>query len=116
MMELVQLVNFPTHLSGSCLDIVFTEQIGRIKMSNIREDMLSDHKTIVWDILFEKCEMKLNTSLLRNWKNLDVECFCNSLKLEELNYDENIGLYEFLLQYDKIMSDQCDIFVPMKNV
>ena len=36
-MGLVQFVNFRTHLSGSCLDLVFTEQIGRIKISNIRE-------------------------------------------------------------------------------
>ena len=30
-----------------------------------------------------------------------MECFCNSLKLEELNYDENIGLHEVLEIYDK---------------
>ena len=45
---LVQFVNFPTHLLGKCLDLVFTEGIGRIKARNIREEnMLSDHKTIV---------------------------------------------------------------------
>ena len=67
-MELVQFVNFPTHLSGNCLDLVFTEQI-RIKISKIRVDMLLDHKTIVWDIMFEKSEMKLNTISFRNWKS-----------------------------------------------
>ena len=52
--------------------------------------MLSDHKTIAWYILFEKSEMILDTISFRNWNNLDVECFCNRLKFEELNYDENI--------------------------
>ena len=52
-MGLVQFVNFPTYLSANCLDLVFTEQIGRIKISNNREDMLSDYKTTVWDILLE---------------------------------------------------------------
>ena len=80
---------------------MLTEEIG-IKISNMREkNMLSDHKTIVWDILLEESEMKLGTISFRNWKNVDVEDFCNSLKLEELNYDENIGLHDFLAQYDK---------------
>ena len=114
-MGLVQFVNFPTHLLGNCLDLVFTEQIGGIKISNIREeDMFLDHKTIIWDILFDKSEMKLETISFRNWKNLYVEHFCNSLKLEELNCDQNIGLHEFLVQYDERLSDQCKIFVPIK--
>ena len=59
--------------------------------------------------------MKLDTISFRKWKNVDVEHFCNSLKLEELKYDENIGLHESLVQYDKRLSDQCEIFVPIKN-
>ena len=95
---------------------MFIEQIGKIKISNVREEnMLSDHKDMVWDILLEKYEMKWDTISFRNWKNVDVEGFCNSLKLEELNYDENIGLHEFLAQYDKRLSDQCEIFVPIKK-
>ena len=41
--------------------------------------------------------------------------FYNSLQLQELKYDENIGLHEFLVQYDKRLSDQCKIFAPIKN-
>ena len=59
--------------------------------------------------------MKLDTISFRDWKNVDVECFCNSLNLEEFDYDENIGLHEFWAQYDKRLNDQCKIFVPIKN-
>ena len=97
-MGVLQFVYFPTHILGNCLSLVFTEQIIRIKISNIRENMLLDHKTIVWDILLEKSEMKLDIISFTNWKNVDVEHFCNSLKLEELNDDENNELHEFLAQ------------------
>ena len=32
-----------------------------------------------------------------------------------MNYDEGIGLHEFLVQYDKRLSEPSAIFVPIKN-
>ena len=66
-----QLVDFPTHTKGNCLDLIVTNVPGRI--SNISEEGRlgkSDHCIICFDLLVDKKDVReVNES--RNWRKAD---------------------------------------------
>ena len=54
-MSLIQHVNFVAHTSGNIIDLVFTEQLSKFKVSEVREGlMLSDHKMVIWNLNIDK--------------------------------------------------------------
>ena len=66
-----QLMDFPTHTKGNCLDLIVTNVPGRI--SNISEEGRlgkSDHCIICFDLLVDKKDVReVNES--RNWRKAD---------------------------------------------
>ena len=51
--------------------------------------------SIVWQIIYEKSPISVSTKSFRNWKDLDIEKWCDGLNLDSLDYTTN-GLETFL--------------------
>ena len=70
MMEAVGLIKtFDMHVMGNILDLIFVEQVGNIKISNVKEDpMFSDHKSVECEIEIQKPEISKQSKTFRNWK------------------------------------------------
>ena len=45
--------------------------------------------SIVWQISYEKSPISVSTKSFRNWKDLDIEKFCDGLNLDSLDYTMN---------------------------
>ena len=57
------------HVMGNILDLIFVEQVGNIKISNVKEDpMFSDHKSVECEIEIQKPEISKQSKTFRNWK------------------------------------------------
>ena len=60
-MGLVQHINFATHILGNTIDLLFSEQVGQLKVESGRYcEMFSDHTIISWQVKFQKLDIKLN--------------------------------------------------------
>ena len=58
---LLQGINFATHNSGNTIDLLFSEQAGRLKIESVECcEMFSDHTALSWQVKFEKPDNKLN--------------------------------------------------------
>ena len=86
--RLIQKVTFDTHVMGNILDLIFVEQVGNIKISNVKEgSMFSDHRSVECEIEIQKPEISKQSTTFRNWKKtVDVTKFYDELNLEELGY------------------------------
>ena len=83
-MEAIQHVNFVTHTSGSIIDLVFTKQLSKFKVTKVREGpMLLNYKMVIWNLNIDK------TDTQSIWKG-----FCNWKKvyLDDLNLYQNCRL------------------------
>ena len=93
MMEAIGLqqhVTQVTHKSGNILDLVFTDCQSKISVNNLKvSSFISDHVSIVWQISYEKSPISVSTKSFRNWKDLDIEKFCDGRKLDSLDYTMN---------------------------
>ena len=51
------------------LDLISVEQVGNIKISNVKEGpMFSDHKSVECEIEIQKPEIHKQSKTFRNWK------------------------------------------------
>ena len=76
-MGLIQHVNFVTHTSGDIIDLVFTEQLSKYKVTNVGEGpMLSDHKTVIWNLDIDKPDTQSIWKEFHNWKKVDLDDLC----------------------------------------
>ena len=93
MMEAIGLqqhVTQMTHTSGNILDLVFTDYQSKISVTNLKiNSFISDHVNIVWQIGYEKSPISVSTKSLRNWKDLNIDEFCDGLNLDSLDYTKN---------------------------
>ena len=65
-----QLMDFPTHTKGNCLDLIVTNVPGTSRISNISQEGRlgkSDHGIICFDLLVDKKDFKES----RNWRRAD---------------------------------------------
>ena len=54
-MGLIQHVNFVTHTSGNIIDLVFTEQLSKFKVTKVRKGpTVLDHKMVIWNLNIDK--------------------------------------------------------------
>ena len=80
-----QLMDFPTHTKGNCLDLIVTNVPGTGRISNISEEGRlgkSDHGIICFDLLVDKKDFKES----RNWRRADWAGLKRSL--EEADWPE----------------------------
>ena len=86
---LKQHVEGPTHKSGNCLDLIFTEEMSRAKAIGCSQSMLlSDHNSIqcVLDIPKENCACKEITN--RKLKDVDISQLVKDTSLEEIKTEK----------------------------
>ena len=86
---LKQYVRSETHRLGNIIGLVFTEQIGNIKIDEIHtSDYLSDHASILLTILLEKPKISAAKTSFRNWKSVDMNKVCQQLDVNGVDYME----------------------------
>ena len=84
--RLQQHVTQMTHKSGNILDLVITHYQSKISVTNMKvSSFISDHVSFVWQISYEKSPNSVSTNSFRNWKELDIEKFCDGLNLDSLD-------------------------------
>ena len=106
-MGLIQHVNFVSHISGNIIDLVFTEQLSKFKVTKVREGpMLSDHKMVIWNLNIDKPDTQTIWKEFHNWKKVDLDDLCNNLEFDTLNY-------KFLQKYENKITSKLDEKVPL---
>ena len=97
-LRLKQHVEGPTHRSGNCLNLIFTEEMSRTKAIGCSQNMfVSDHNSIqcVLDIPKENCTQKEIT--YRKLKDVDISQLVKDMSLEEIKtekLDEMVAMLE----------------------
>ena len=94
---LKQHVEGPTHKSGNCLDLIFTEELSRAKALGCSKDMfMSDHSSIscILDIPKENCTRKEIT--YRKLRDVDRTQLVKDMSLEETKTDKLDDMVELL--------------------
>ena len=94
---LKQHVDGPTHKSGNCLDLIFTEELSRAKAVGCSKDMfMSDHSSIsyILDIPKENCTRKKIT--YRKLRDVDRTQLVKDMSLEETKTDKLDDMVEKL--------------------
>ena len=106
-------MNFSTHASGNIIDLVFTEQLSKFKVTKVREGpMLSDHKMVIWNLNIGKPETQSIWKEFQKWKEVDLDDLCNNMELDTLNYMvENLS--DFLREYEHKITSKLDEKVPV---
>ena len=87
-----QHVDFPTHIGGNTLDLLFTECIGRVKISKCSPgEYISDHLAVEANVLVDKEDIVHKDITIRKLKNMDRTKFIEDLNLEEFPETDNIN-------------------------
>ena len=88
----------PTHRSGNCLDLIFTEEMSKTKAIGCSQSIfVSDHSSIqcILNIPKENCTRKEITH--RKLKDVDLSQLVKEMSLEDIkteNLDEMVGMLE----------------------
>ena len=83
--ELKQCVRIEAHKLGKIIDVVFTEQIGNIKVDEIHtSDYLSDHASMLWTILTFSLLWAISVSFLISFVTTtgDYDCLIDYCKTQ----------------------------------
>ena len=97
-LSLKQHVKGPTHKSGNCLDLIFTEEMSKTKAIRCSQSIfVSDHTSIqcILNIPKENCTRKEIT--YRKLKDVHLSQLVKDMSLEEIkteNLDEMVGMLE----------------------
>ena len=70
--NLINNVNFPTHIANHTLDLVINQQDSRIIQSIERGELLSDHHFINFKVLMETKKQLFKVIKCRSLKNIDI--------------------------------------------
>ena len=108
-----QLIDFPTHVRGNVLDLVFTNRPEDIlNVESLGNLSTSDHSIISVDVLF-RCKFNNSTEYINNWKDGDNEGLRNFLS--EINWEAELHgrdteeAWNFI---KCIINGGIDIFIP----
>ena len=75
-----QYVNGSMHHSGNCLDLVFTEELSRMKVKKcLISDYLSDHAVVLCGLTIPKQDQVRKQITYRNIDGIDMDKFTNDL-------------------------------------
>ena len=84
-MGLQQHVDVPTHKSGHTLDLIITRCTDSLLSTNpIADCLLSDHFTVISDLIKKKPSLTIKQILFRKTKSIDIESFKNGLQKSAL--------------------------------
>ena len=110
-----QHVNFPTHVHGNTLDLVFTENLSKIKVVECTQGpFLSDHCTISCKMSIVKSNIKRAKVRYRKLKNVSAKQLLDDMNIHKImDSDGNIDELVELLNYEAQKS--MDKHAPMKE-
>ena len=111
----------PTHKSGNCLDLIFTEELSRAKAIGCSRGMfVSDHSSItcILDIPKENCTRKVIT--YRKLRDVDRTQLVKDMSLEEIKTDRLDDMVEklegnFVTAINKQAPDIMRVITNRKN-
>ena len=84
-----QYVNGWMHCSGNCLDLVFTEELSRMKVKKcLKSDYLSDHTMVLCGLTIPKQDQVRKRITYRNIDGIDMDKFTNDLVFHDCNSDD----------------------------
>ena len=84
-----QYVNGSMHHSGNCLDLVFPEELSRMKVRKcLISDYLSDHAVVLCGLTIPKQDQIRKWIKYRNINGIDIDEFVNSLVFHDCNSDD----------------------------
>ena len=96
---LKQHVRGPTHKSGNCLDLIFTEEMSRTKAIRCSQSMsVSDHNSIQCILNIPKEDYAQKEVTYRKLKEVDLAQFVDDMSLEEIKTE---NFYEMVVMLKK---------------
>ena len=112
---LIQKVTYDTHVMGNILDLILVEQVGSIKISNVKEGpMFSDQKSVECEIEIQKPKISKQLKTFRNWEKVDIAKFCPELNLEGFDYSV-MDTETFFKSYNEKIENTVNVMVPQKD-
>ena len=112
---LKQHITAPTHYKGNILDLIFTETMSQMKVSQpIMLNFISDHRLIAATISVEKEVPKVTRKKVRNYKNANPAMMMENFNPPNLNLSTDIN--EAQTQLNSSLQDMIDKCVPEKMV
>ena len=103
-----QCVTGPTHRSGNCLDLIFTEEMSKTKAIECSHSMfVSDHSSIqcILNIPKESCTRKEIT--YRELKDVDLSQLVREMSLEDIKTENLDEMLEMLKKtYQMLLNNQ----------
>ena len=119
-LNLVQLVEKPTHIKGNILDIVLTNMINKVvnldvDVSSCRE--LSDHHLVIFDMVLSFSKHLKFSSGVFNYAKADFEAMSYHI-LDRRLFDsclKSTKVHSMWCYFKEDLKDLCDRFVPKFN-
>ena len=105
----------PTHNSGHTLDIILTRDTEHIGDVTVRDDLISDHYTLFFEL--ETCKPPLPTKQIqyRKIKKIDVEEFKKDIVNSGLPEFHHADVDVVVEKYNSTLSDILDKHAPLKT-
>ena len=100
----------PTHRSGNCLDLVFTEELSRTKVKKcIISDYLSDHAVVLCELTIPKQDQIRKRIKYRNTNGIDINDFAKDLVFRECDSDD---LEAVVANFEEVVSKAINTHAP----
>ena len=116
-MGLQQHVDFPTHVSGNTLDLVIARDTDFVLGSSPKSDRyLSDHTTILFELITSKPSLSRKTVSYRSIKSVNIQELTKDLITSKLCLDTPTQLDSLVSCYNNTISTLLDRHAPMKTI
>ena len=106
-----QHVNGSMHCSGNCLDLVFTEELSRMKVKKcLKSDYLLDHVVVLCGLTIPKQDQVRKWITYRNINGIDMDKFTNDLVFHDCDSDD---LEAAVTNFKEVVTKAMDIHAPL---
>ena len=117
--ECKQYVDFPTHDSGHCLDLLISRSSSRSLLSNVHPQFpaLSDHYAVLATISVPtKDRPSRVTKTIRNLRSIDISSFSQDIHSSALYTAPPTNLSDYLLKFNSILASLLDKHAPTRTI
>ena len=108
---LIQHVNFPTHTSGNCLDLIITRSSNDIIVVSPQPSLLlSDHCFVHCTLAIPSAVVVRRLISFRRWKKVDFTAL-----EKDITSLTDLSALDCIINYDRTLGDIADKFAPLQN-
>jgi hypothetical protein len=115
-----QCVDFSTHDSGHCLDLLISRSSSSSLLSNIHPQFpaLSDHYAVLATISVPAKDRRESrvTKTIRNLKSIDISSFSQDIRSSTLYTAPPTNLSDYLLHFNSVLSSILDKHAPTRTI